>query len=77
MNLNQFTIKAQEAVQRAQQLAMQNNNQSIEAAHLMKAILDVDDNVSPFIFKKLGLNPSIIQKTVDAMVQALPTNRTA
>nr|HRD09256.1 Clp protease N-terminal domain-containing protein [Saprospiraceae bacterium] len=72
MNLNQFTIKAQEAVQRAQQFAMQYQQQAIEPAHLMKAILEVDDNVSPFIIKKLGLNPAIIDKTIDAMVQALP-----
>ena len=57
MNLNQFTIKAQEAVQRAQQFAMQYQQQAIEPAHLMKAILEVDDNVSPFIIKNLDSIP--------------------
>ncbi|HMO39642.1 MAG TPA: Clp protease N-terminal domain-containing protein, partial [Saprospiraceae bacterium] len=54
MNLNNLTIKSQEAVQRAQQLAMENSNQAIELGHLLKGIFEVDDSVAPFVFKKLG-----------------------
>ena len=53
MNFNQFTIKAQEAVQTAQQLAMQNGQQGIETGHLLKGILEADENVLPYLFKKL------------------------
>ena len=55
MNLKNFTIKSQEAVQRAQQIAMENGNQAIELGHLIKGILDTDESVTPFVFKKLGV----------------------
>ena len=54
MNLNQFTIKSQEAIQHAFQIAQGYSNQSIEPAHLLKAILEVEEDVSKFIFGKLG-----------------------
>ncbi len=72
MNLNNFTIKSQEAVQRAQQIAMEQQHQAIEPAHLLKGILEVDDSVAPFVFKKLGVNPDIIRQTVDSMVRSYP-----
>jgi ATP-dependent Clp protease ATP-binding subunit ClpB len=52
MNFNNFTIKSQEAVQHAQQLAMEAGHQAIEPAHLLKALLDVDEHVVPYILKK-------------------------
>ena len=73
MNLNNLTIKAQEAIQRAQFIATENNNQSIENGHLLKGILEVDENVTPFIFKKLGVNFSILKEAVNRMVQSYPT----
>ena len=51
MNFNQFTIKAQEAVQAAQQLSMQNGQQGIETGHLLKGVLEADENVLPYLFK--------------------------
>ncbi len=51
MNLNQFTIKSQEAIQKSQEIASINNNQSIENIHLLKAIITVDENVTPFLLK--------------------------
>ena len=54
MNFNNFTIKSQEAVQQAQQIATNNGQQSIENGHLLKGILEVDENVTPFILKKLS-----------------------
>jgi len=73
MNLNNFTIKAQEAVQQAQQLAMQEQHQAIEPAHLLKGILQVDENVTPFVLKKLGVNFDNIKKAVDSIIQSYPS----
>ncbi len=72
MNLNNFTIKSQEAVQQAIQIATANGNQAIENGHILKAILEVDENVTPFILKKLGVNQSVFSKTVDAIVNSYP-----
>ncbi|MFN5318772.1 MAG: Clp protease N-terminal domain-containing protein, partial [Bacteroidia bacterium] len=56
MNFNQFTTKAQEAVQMAQQLAMQNGQQAIETGHLLRGLLDTDEYVLPHLFRKLSVN---------------------
>ena len=72
MNLNNFTIKAQEAVQHAQQLAMQEEHQAIEPAHLLKGILQVDENVTPFVLKKLGVNFDNVKRAVDSIIQSYP-----
>lgn len=73
MNLNNFTIKAQEAVQQAQQIAMQEQHQAIEPAHLLKGILQVDENVTPFVLKKLGVNFDNIKKAADSIIQSYPS----
>lgn len=72
MNLNNFTIKSQEAIQQALQIASANGNQAIENGHILKAILEVDENVTPFILKKLGVNQQLFTKTVDAIVNSYP-----
>ncbi len=72
MNLNQFTIKSQEAIQKAQEIAFSNQQQSIETAHLLKGILAVDENVSDYIFKKLSINPSQVAERADAMIAKYP-----
>ena len=72
MNFNKFTIKAQEAVQQAQQIATGIGHQAIEPAHILKAVLEVDENVTPYLFKKLGVNTAIISQAVDKMVESLP-----
>ena len=56
MNLNNFTIKSQEAVQQAVQLATQNGQQAIEAVHLLKGVIMTGESVTNFIFQKLGVN---------------------
>ncbi|WP_372792443.1 ATP-dependent chaperone ClpB [Lutibacter sp.] len=70
MNFNKFTIKSQEAVQKGQQIAESLNHQQIENSHILKGIFEVDENVTPFIFKKLGLNidllKSLIEKTLES-----------
>ena len=72
MNLNNFTIKSQEAIQKAQQLAMQYSHQALEPAHIFLGIQEVDDNVTPYLLKKIGINPAIIKRTTESMVQSLP-----
>lgn len=72
MNLNQFTIKSQEAIQKAQEIASSNSNQSIESIHLLKAIITVDENVTPFLLKKLNVNFIVFSKAVDKIIESLP-----
>ena len=72
MNLNNFTIKSQEAVQHAQQLALNNGQQSIECGHLLKGIFSVDENVTPFILKKLNVNFEIFGQALDKIVESYP-----
>ena len=72
MNLKNFTLKSQEVVQAAQQLTQEMGHQQIENEHLFKALLEVDDNVLPYIFKKLQVNFSIIKKLTDSAVDCLP-----
>lgn len=72
MNLNNYTIKSQEAVQQAVQIATSNGQQSIENGHILKGILEVDENVTPFILKKLNVNTSIFSKTLDKIVESYP-----
>jgi len=72
MNFNNFTIKSQEAVQQAQQIAQGFNHQQIENAHILKAILEVDENVTPFILKKLGVNVDLFNRTLDNIIQSFP-----
>ena len=72
MNLNQFTIKSQEAVQHAMQLAAENGQQAIETGHLLKGLFDVDENVIPYVLKKLNVNPQRIETALDAIIKGYP-----
>jgi ATP-dependent Clp protease ATP-binding subunit ClpB len=72
MNFNNFTIKSQEAVQQAIQIATINVQQAIENGHLLKGILSVDENVTPFILKKLNVNTSMFEKALDKIVESYP-----
>ena len=72
MNLNNFTLKSQEVVQTAQQLTQQMGHQQIENEHLFKALLEVDDNVLPYVFKKLQVNFSLLEKLTDSSLKSLP-----
>lgn len=72
MNLNNFTIKAQEAVQQAVQLATQNGQQAIEAVHLLKGVIMTGESVSNFIFQKLGVNIQNLNRVLDAQISSLP-----
>jgi len=72
MDLNKFTIKAQEAVQRAQQLALEHENQSIECGHLLKGVLAVDENVIPHLFQKLSANLNGFSVALDHHLKSYP-----
>ena len=72
MNFNNFTIKAQEAIQQAQQIASASGNQAIENVHVLKGILAVDDNVMHFLTHKVGADLNEITKDVDRELNTLP-----
>ena len=70
MNFNNYTIKSQETIQQAQQLAQSNGNQQIENEHIFKALFIVDENVLPFILKKLNLNVEVIQQILEKQLES-------
>jgi len=72
MNFNNFTIKAQEAVQKAGEIAQAFQNQAIEASHLLKGMLTVDENVIPYLLKKLNVNVPIFTKALDKIIESYP-----
>ncbi|MBQ9356937.1 MAG: type VI secretion system ATPase TssH, partial [Prevotella sp.] len=71
MTLDKFTIKAQETIQQAVNLARQNGQQSIEPVHIMKALLDKGRDVTGFIFQKLGVNSQQIDMLCQQELQHL------
>lgn len=72
MNLNNLTIKSQEALQQAQLIAQGFGHQQLENEHIVKAILEVDENVTPFILKKLNVNIDLFQKVLDSILNSFP-----
>ena len=73
MNLNNFTIKAQEAISQAQQIAFNNRQPNIETEHLLKALLTDKDSPIEFLLKKNNVNVSFVETKVDESIQKLPT----
>ncbi len=72
MNFNNFTIKAQEAVQKASEIAVGNQQQAIETAHLLKGLMLVDENVVSYLLKKLNVNINRLNETLDAQIASFP-----
>jgi ATP-dependent Clp protease ATP-binding subunit ClpB len=72
MNINKFTTKSQEAIQLSQQIAQGLGQQQIENEHLFKALLEVDENVTPFLLKKLNVNVSLFKQIVESTLQSFP-----
>ena len=62
MNFNNFTTKSQEIIQLAQQLAQSYSHNKIENEHILKALKEVDENVLPFLLKKLNINTSLLKQ---------------
>ncbi|HEY1010310.1 MAG TPA: ATP-dependent chaperone ClpB [Daejeonella sp.] len=72
MNLNNFTIKAQEAIQKASEITAGNQQQAIETAHILKGLLTVDENVVSYLLKKLNVNINRVTEILDAQIQSFP-----
>jgi ATP-dependent Clp protease ATP-binding subunit ClpB len=72
MNIHKFTIKSQEALQQAQLIAQGFGHQQLENEHIFSAILEVDENVTPFILKKLNVNVELFKKVLDSTIQSFP-----
>ncbi len=72
MNFNNYTIKSQEAIQQAQELAQGFGHQQIENEHIFKALFNVDENVLPFLLKKLNVNLSMLQQILDKELERFP-----
>jgi len=72
MSLNNFTVKSQEAIQKAVENASAGNNQAVEPLHLLKGILLADENVVPFLLRKLGVNFDAFSSLLDKEIDCLP-----
>ena len=72
MNFNNFTIKSQEAVQKAIELAQSNQQQAIETSHLLKGVMNVGENVTNFLFQKAGANQNSIDSALDRLIESYP-----
>jgi ATP-dependent Clp protease ATP-binding subunit ClpB len=72
MNFEKFTIKSQEALQKSAELATGRQQLAIEPGHLLKAILETDENVSGYIFKKLNINSGILENKLEEIIGSYP-----
>lgn len=72
MNFDKFTIKSQEALQKSAEIALSRQNQAIEPAHLLSAILETDINVSAYLFKKLNINKTILHTKLEEILNTFP-----
>jgi ATP-dependent Clp protease ATP-binding subunit ClpB len=72
MTSDNFTLKSQEALQKAQEIASGYQHQAVETAHLLKAILAIDENVTPFLLKKCNVNVASFRQVLDRMLESFP-----
>ena len=72
MTYDNFTIKAQESILKAQQLAGENNQQMVDTAHLLRGILVEDDSVAGILLKKIGVSPASLETELDKLIAAIP-----
>ena len=73
MNLNNFTIKSQEAIAKATEIAAAKSNQAIETSHILKGMLVIDKDAVPYLLKKLQVNLDAFSPALDRIIDALPT----
>ncbi|NNJ88179.1 MAG: ATP-dependent chaperone ClpB [Eudoraea sp.] len=71
MNINNFTIKSQEVIQMAQQMAQEMQHPQIQNEHLFKALTEIDENVLPFILKKLNINLALVEQILDKELESI------
>ena len=72
MDFSKFTLKTQEAIQKAQQVALEKGHQTIENAHLLKGVLLADTTITPFLLKKMNVNVALLQQALDKMLDSFP-----
>ena len=72
MNFNQFTVKSQEAVQKALEMASRRGQQSIEPTHLLRGVMEVGDSLTAYLFQKLGANGNMLRMALDREIESLP-----
>jgi len=72
MNLNNFTIKSQEAIQKAQDIAAGHQQQAIESIHILKGLISVDENLIPVLLKKLDVNNNLLNQAIDKILTSFP-----
>ena len=72
MNQNNFTIKAQQVIQQAQENALALNHQAVEPVHILKSLLSTDENAGAFLLRKSGIDPSLIDNILNAELKSLP-----
>ena len=72
MNFNNYTIKAQEAIQRSGEVAKASGQQAIETGHLLKALMDLDESIIPFMLKKQGVNTGFLNQKLDEVLSTYP-----
>jgi ATP-dependent Clp protease ATP-binding subunit ClpB len=72
MNFDKFTIKSQEAIQKSAEIAMARQQQAIEPGHILKAILETDENVSNYLFKKLNINQTFLTSKLEELLSSYP-----
>ena len=72
MNLNNFTIRSQEALEQAFQIASEHKHQIVENGHLLKGVFGTEENISNYLFKKIGANINAIESVVDKIIETYP-----
>ncbi len=72
MNFNNYTVKAQEAIQKATEVAALNQQMGIEPGHILKGLIEADESVSGFVFRKLNINKAYLINKLDELIQAYP-----
>lgn len=72
MNFNNYTIKAQEVIQRATEIAGSHQQQGVESGHILKAILESDENMIAFLLKKLNVNKNLFETKLDEIIRSYP-----
>src|SRR3970040_1917246 len=72
MNFDKYTLKAQEGIQKAAEIAAGNEQQAIEPAHLLKGLLQSDENTVAFLFKKLNINRGVVDAELDKLLGSFP-----
>ena len=72
MNLNNFTIKAQEAIQQAFTIAEGNQHQAVESGHLLRALFTEAEDVTRHLLEKISVNPATVESAVDRIIHRYP-----